>query len=179
LSKKLARKPAKKSSSEPPSLNMVDEETGNTTMDEKHIPGLMQATGQNSRDNAAAIMNQLLNAYKGDDSLSRLNLDLALLHDIKPRDSLETMLACQMIAVHNTAMDMSGRATTKGQTVDAVERGINRMTKLMRTFTAQMECLQKYRNGGKQSIKVEHQHVNVNDGGQAIVGDIHNNGGGE
>ena len=42
--------------------------------------------------------------------------------------------------------------------------------KLMRTFTAQMEALRKHRHGGKQTVTV--QHVNVEDGGQAIVGTV-------
>jgi hypothetical protein len=37
----------------------------------------------------------------------------------------------------------------------------------VRTFAAQVEALQKYRSTGEQSLKV--QHVNVHDGGQAIV----------
>jgi hypothetical protein len=44
----------------------------------------------------------------------------------------------------------------------------------MRTFTAQAECLNKYRTGGKQTIQV--QHVNVNEGGQAIVGNVQGGG---
>jgi hypothetical protein len=39
--------------------------------------------------------------------------------------------------------------------------------KCARTFAAQVEALKKYRSTGEQSIKV--QHVNVHDGGQAIV----------
>lgn len=53
---------------------------------------------------------------------------------------------------------------------------INLATKLTRTFTAQMEALSKYRNKGKQKITVE--HVEVKDGGQAIVGNVENRGGG-
>ncbi|MGY8814573.1 MAG: hypothetical protein ACKVHQ_07610 [Gammaproteobacteria bacterium] len=44
----------------------------------------------------------------------------------------------------------------------------------MRTFTAQAECLNKYRTGGKQTIQVK--HVNVNEGGQAIVGNVQGGG---
>jgi hypothetical protein len=60
------------------------------------------------------------------------------------------------------------------QSVEGVERNINRVTKLMRTFTAQAECLKRYRSNGKQTIQV--QHVNVNDGGQAVVGNIQGGG---
>ena len=42
---------------------------------------------------------------------------------------------------------------------------------LLRTFTAQVEALQRYRGKGQQKVTVE--HVNVNAGGQAIVGTVH------
>lgn len=51
---------------------------------------------------------------------------------------------------------------------DSAERTLNKLT---RTFCAQMETLKKYR-GGEQKITVQHQHVTVNDGGQAIVGTV-------
>jgi hypothetical protein len=41
----------------------------------------------------------------------------------------------------------------------------------VRTFTAQLEALQRYRGKGQQKVTVE--HVNVNAGGQAIVGTVH------
>ncbi len=45
---------------------------------------------------------------------------------------------------------------------------MNHATKMLRTFTAQMEALKRYRTGGQQKVTVEHVHVNQ--GGQAIVG---------
>jgi hypothetical protein len=80
------------------------------------------------------------------------------------------MLAAQMTAVHNMAMEMPNRAMKSGQPVDAVDRNVNRVTTLMRTFTTQIEALNKYRTKGQQKITV--QHVNVEKGGQAIVGDV-------
>jgi hypothetical protein len=50
------------------------------------------------------------------------------------------------------------------------------LNKLARTFAAQVEALKKYRSAGEQTIKV--QHVTVNDGGQAIVGNVNKGGGG-
>jgi hypothetical protein len=41
---------------------------------------------------------------------------------------------------------------------------------MLRTFAVQMEALQKYRTGGQQKTIVE--NVNVNEGGQAIVGTV-------
>ena len=46
--------------------------------------------------------------------------------------------------------------------------------KLARTFAAQVEALRKHRTGGEQRVTV--QHVNVADGGQAIVGNVKTGG---
>jgi hypothetical protein len=56
---------------------------------------------------------------------------------------------------------------------DSAERAFN---KLARTFAAQVEALKRYRTGGEQRVIV--QHVNVNEGGQAIVGAVNHPGGG-
>jgi hypothetical protein len=42
--------------------------------------------------------------------------------------------------------------------------------KLLRTYTAQLEALQRYRGKGQQKVTVEHVHVHS--GGQAIVGAV-------
>jgi len=101
---------------------------------------------------------------------NKANASMAAILEIDPQDSTELMLAAQMVTVHNLLMEMSYRALLSEQTEDGVNFNINRTTKLMRTYMAQMEALNKYRNKGKQQITV--QHVNVNDGGQAVIGDI-------
>jgi hypothetical protein len=95
---------------------------------------------------------------------------IAMYLALEPRDSIEQLLIGQMIATHNMAMEMSSRAIIPEQTFEGVDANVNRVTKLMRTFTAQVDTLKKYRTGGKQTIQV--QHVNVNEGGQAVVGSV-------
>jgi hypothetical protein len=56
---------------------------------------------------------------------------------------------------------------------DSAEKAFN---KLARTFTTQMEALKRYRTGGQQKVTVE--HVTVQAGGQAIVGNVSHPGGG-
>ena len=84
------------------------------------------------------------------------------------------MLATQMAAVHNIALEMSRRAMNHEQSVEGVELHINCAIKLMNTFARQVEALAKHRAKGQQKITV--QHVNVNYGGQAIVGDVNQGG---
>ncbi len=103
------------------------------------------------------------------------NNAMALLQGIKPQDEIEGMLAVQMIAVHNIAMDAMRLAMISDQFSEAKERNTNRATKLLRTFAIQMETLKKYRSGGQQKMIIEHIHINK--GGQAIVGRVTKGGG--
>ena len=40
----------------------------------------------------------------------------------------------------------------------------------MRAYATQVEVLRRRRNGGQQFVRVEHVHVN--EGGQAVIGDV-------
>lgn len=44
---------------------------------------------------------------------------------------------------------------------------VNAVNKLMRTYTMQIETLNRYRGKGQQKMTVEHVHIN--DGGKAII----------
>jgi hypothetical protein len=138
--------------------------------------------GTYDNDLTLGIFNQISNTcFAGNRSFElkaiSMNATMASLLEIDPQDSTELMLGAQMVTAHNVAMEMARRALlVEGQTDEVVNFNVNRMTKLMRTYTAQMEALNKYRNKGKQQITVKHQHVNVNDGGQAIVGDVKGGG---
>ncbi|EKD33698.1 MAG: hypothetical protein ACD_75C02623G0004 [uncultured bacterium] len=92
-----------------------------------------------------------------------------LLHAIGPKDELEGMLAVQMVGAHNLAMTFLARAAQSGQ-MAAIDANINRATKLSRTFAVLLEGLNKHRGKGAQKIVVEHVHVES--GGQAIVGNV-------
>ena len=134
----------------------------------------MSNLGSTDKNFIDASLNQLISASCKNTNLTSVNGCLSALVGIKPRDELETMLASQMIAVHNLSMEMSRRAILPDQTIEGIDANINRMTKLMRTNAQLVDALQKYRNKGNQKITV--QHVQVNDGGKAIIGDIKNKG---
>lgn len=112
-------------------------------------------------------INTLPSTYSNDDGC---NYVISMLLELKPQNGLEGMLISQMIATHNMSMEMSRRATLPEQTIEGVSENVKRSVKLMQTFTTQLATLQKMRNRGQQVIQV--QHVNVESGGQAIVGNI-------
>jgi len=98
-----------------------------------------------------------------------LNFMLSVIKDIEPRDQLEAMLAAQMAAVHMSTMTLARRLNHADAPPeqDSAERAFN---KLARTFTNQVDALKRYRTGGQQTVTVH--SVNVNEGGQAIVGNV-------
>jgi hypothetical protein len=93
---------------------------------------------------------------------------VAMVHAIGPRDPVESILASQMVATNDVAMEMLRRARIPEQPSEIVDQCVLRATRLMRTFTAQVATLKDYRSKGHQTVTV--QHVNVSEGGQAIVG---------
>jgi hypothetical protein len=95
------------------------------------------------------------------------------MHGIAPRDEIEGMLAAQMVAVHSAAM-RSLRLLKGSELVPQQDSNGNLAVKLLRTYTMQMEALQRYRGKGEQKMTVEHVHVYQ--GGQAIVGAVHQGG---
>ncbi len=89
---------------------------------------------------------------------------------MKPKDSIEAMMITQMIAVHEMALQASERSLITEQPDEFVGKNVNRATKLCRSYASLVEAFNKYRTKGQQKITV--QHVNVNDGGQAVIGDV-------
>ena len=133
--------------------------------------------GTTDPDFLETLTNGVAAATRGHGSdIQAVNGSLAALAGIQPRDELEAMLAGQMTAVHNMAMEMAKRALLAGQTVEGVSENVSRASRLMRTFCAQVEALQRYRNAGQSTVTV--QHVTVGEGGQAIIGNVDRGGGG-
>ncbi|TDT74745.1 hypothetical protein BDE40_1461 [Litoreibacter halocynthiae] len=101
------------------------------------------------------------------------NFVLGYVEAMKPRDATEALLLAQMGAAHQATMMMARRLNHVENIPqqDAAERALN---KLARTFSTQVETLKRYRSTGKQVVRVE--RVNVESGGQAIVGDVSHGG---
>ena len=95
---------------------------------------------------------------------------ISVFTEMKPKDSVEAMIITQMISVHEMALLSSERALITEQPDEFVGKNINSATKLCRTYASLVEALNKHRTKGQQKITV--QHVNVENGGQAIVGDV-------
>lgn len=96
---------------------------------------------------------------------------------IAPRDELEGMMAAQLIAAHNAAMECYRRGMIREQTFEGRRENLNQANKLSRTFATLLEALHRHRGKAHQKVVVEHVHVHS--GGQAIVGAVSGPGGGD
>lgn len=109
------------------------------------------------------------------------NRTLAIVQEIGPRDAVEAMLAMQMALVHAATMKQAEKlkiSTERASQSPQSESHNNALNKLARTFVTQVEALKRYRSKGEQRVVVEHQHVHVHPGAQAVVGDVYRQGAG-
>ena len=138
---------------------------------------LTEALGTVDGDFVTGLLTQLSNATSQDQrpNETAINFLLSVIKGAKPKDQFEAMLAAQMAAIHTATMKLT-RQLANVETIeqqDSAERALN---KLARTYAMQMEALKRYRTGGEQKVTV--QHVSVNEGGQAIVGNVNQAAGG-
>jgi hypothetical protein len=101
----------------------------------------------------------------------------AALVGIGPKDELEAMLAAQMIAGHNAAMECHRRAMHSEQTLEGRRENLSQANKLSRTFATLLEALNRHRGKGQQKVVVEHIHIH--EGAQAVIGNVEGAGGGD
>jgi len=131
----------------------------------------MAALGTLDFDFAICLIGQLAFASAKGNQVSEIesNFLLSIIKGIEPRDPVEACLAAQMAAVHLATMNFAQRLANVENTLqqDSASTAFN---KLARTFAAQMETLKRYRSTGQQKVTVE--HVTVQSGGQAIVGNV-------
>jgi len=124
----------------------------------------------------AQVMQASAQARGKTETPETMNLALDGVAALAPRDGMEVLLSSQLVALHSQSMEFLRRGMLDDQTVDGVDRNVNRATKLLRSFATISDCLRAYRSGGQQKVTVE--HVTVQSGGQAIVGTV-NKGTGE
>jgi hypothetical protein len=99
------------------------------------------------------------------------------LRGIEPKDELEGMMAAQLVAAHNAAMEAYRRAMIPDQTTEGRRENLSHAGKLSRTFATLVEALNRHRGKGQQRMTVEHVHVYP--GGKAVVGVVGTSGAGD
>ena len=137
---------------------------------------LKKAMGTSSSEFVVASLIQLQAAARlpgGGISEIAVNSALALIEAVAPKDEIEGALAIQMACTHTAAMAilarMDGYCRIQSTAICAAAAA-----RLMRAYVAQLDALRRLRHGGSQLVRVEHVHVN--EGGQAVIGNISSDG---
>jgi hypothetical protein len=141
---------------------------------------LKRLAGSRSDDFNNLIVNQTLNTLwlAHSDKNAQTNQFIAVsmaLAGIGPRDELEGMLAAQLVATHQAAMECYRRAMLPEQPSEGRQENLRQGVRLCRVYADLVLALDKHRGKGQQRVTVEHVHVHQ--GGQAIVGAVQAGGG--
>jgi hypothetical protein len=134
---------------------------------------LNKALGTTSSDFVNASLFQIQSACRspwGGISELSLNSALAMIEAAAPKDEIEAALAVQMAATHPAAMAVLAKLDVAFASEQRVAAFGSAAARLMRAYATQVEVLRRLRNGGQQYVRVEHVHVN--DGGQAVIGNV-------
>ena len=134
---------------------------------------LNKAFGTVSSDFVNASLLQIQAAARspfGTISETSMNAALAMIEAAAPKDEIEGAIAVQMACTHAAAMAILGKLDSGFGTERRIAAFASAAARLMRAFAMQVEVLRRLRNGGQQFVRVEHVHVN--DGGQAIIGNV-------
>jgi len=132
---------------------------------------MANALGVADRDAMDGILRQLVRASVSGGRPDEVSLSfmLSMVKSIRPRDSVEAMLAAQMVSVHVMAMRCAHHLAN-AEDLAQHDSAALALARLSRTFPAQIEALNRYRSRGEPAITV--QNVSVGDGGNAIVGNV-------
>jgi hypothetical protein len=132
---------------------------------------MADALGVTDREAMHGILTQLVKASVNGQKPDEVTLSfmISMVKSIKPRDSIEAMLVAQMVCVHAMAMRCAYHLANADDVArqDSAARALGR---LARTFPAQIEALNRHRTNAEPAITV--QNVSVQDGGNAIVGNV-------
>ena len=148
------------------------DEDGNLSLKLEYNDQLRDLYGTKTRLAANGIFMTAANALGGGGEIYR-DLMGAIGVEMEPRDALEAMLLSQQVATH-VAMTMLSSKVMDANSPQLREGYERSMTRLSRTFLAQMDAFKKYRAKAQQTVRVE--RVTVNQGGQAIVGAVETGG---
>jgi hypothetical protein len=134
---------------------------------------LKNALGTVSSDFVNASILQIETAAQlhcGGISQVAMNAALAMIEAAAPQNEIEGAIAIQMACTHAATMSVLARFGAGGGSERRAVALASAAARLMRAYAAQVETLRRLRHGGDQYVRVEHVHVN--DGGQAVIGNV-------
>jgi hypothetical protein len=134
---------------------------------------LKKAFGTASSAFVEASLHQIIAAARLPNSgISEIavNACLAFIEGAKPQGEVEAGLVIQMACTHAAAMAVLGTLGGAHGPTRSITARASAAARLLRAYVLQVEALRRLRNGGSQFVRVEHVHVN--EGGQAVIGNV-------
>ncbi len=122
--------------------------------------------GTKTPETARALFGSALMAL-GEDASSFRKLAVSINAEEQPKSAVEAMLLLQIVTTHAMVSRLAMSANFGDQ---VKEHHMKMLTSALTTFTRQVETLRRLRANGAQTVRIEHVHVNQ--GGQAIVGQV-------
>ena len=133
--------------------------------EQKAVTAILEnyACNQMSRDDLTPDeKNQKIEAYT-----KAINLFAA---SLGANGVLQNMLVTQLLGIYELQQKILPYANRSVHSPECSQYFINSLTKLSNVFIQQLNTLQKLQGNSHQKVTVEHLHVNA--GGQAIVGQV-------
>jgi hypothetical protein len=134
---------------------------------------LKNALGTVSSDFVNASILQIETAAQlhcGGISQVAMNAALAMIEAAAPQNEIEGAIAIQMACTHAAAMSVLARFGGGGGSERRLVALASAAGRLLRAYSGQVETLRRLRHGSDQYVRVEHVHVN--EGGQAVIGNV-------
>lgn len=134
---------------------------------------LKNALGTPSSAFVDASLHQLISAARLPGSgISEIavNASLAFVEGAQPKDEVECALVIQMACTHSAAMAVLARLGGGYGFDRNVVAKASAASRLLRAYAMQVESWRRLKKGGSQFMRVEHVHVN--EGGQAVIGNV-------
>ena len=132
---------------------------------------------------SVSIMDELVvkgvNALSTDPGAKQYNALAESLFDFGPRNAMEARLCTQAQALFSQGMKLISYANDENM-IPQQSHCLKFAMQCLRLHNETVLALDKLRRGGEQKVTVQHQHFNVNDGGQAAImaGNFRSGGGG-
>lgn len=152
---------------------ITKDESGGVAVKIEGKEALVGLYGTQTYEAASGVLESALLAL-GEQGGRFRDMVMSMSVELEPRDAAEAMLVTQMGITHAALACASQRMLDASMATvrEAHERSV---TRLSRTYIAQLDALKKYRAKAQQVVRVE--RVTVNEGGQAVVGDVAYGGG--
>ncbi len=140
-------------------------------------------SGSGNEEYSRLFISQAAGAMINDSDTTDDNRSLAInafqggMLSMEPKDIIESQLCAKLMILHAKAMFFMNSATHQTHRKH-IDNNLNNATKCMRLHNETLEALNRYKRKGEQRVKVVHQYVQVNEGGQAVVANEFTRGGG-